>query len=396
MTIQRIDVTGTVGVEHRVLRDTAAMEDAAAAWRALDARAADPFTYFQSYDWCRTWIEVYGDEACRPEIHTLWQGRGLVAVWPLMRTGSRLKRLEPLGTPHCQYANMLVDPAFGSALGQGAAERFLAALAEGGHDLALIESVPEGSALAGLLARSAPLPGHANTASMLDLSAFTSADDYAGRLSKTQRRNRNRRRNALARHGALSFSVLFPGDEGFSEAIDTFLDHKRDWLRETAKRGHAIAAPDFNRFLAALPGDRKTRSGACFFLLKAGDRMAAGELGFVHHGHYYAYLGAFDWALRDTSPGKTQMDMTVGWLIEQGVKTYDLLGHPTDYKESWSNRTMGLQTYALPASFAGKAYAGLWTARLRPCLQQVYRSLPYQLRRLSQLVQSFWLFVVIA
>ncbi|QRI64337.1 GNAT family N-acetyltransferase [Shinella sp. PSBB067] len=392
MTIQRIDVTGGSGVEHRVLRDLAAMEDVADAWRALDARAADPLTYFQSFDWCHRWIATYGGPHCRPEIHTLWQGGRLVAVWPLMLSGGRLKRLEPLSTPHCQYANMLVDPA----LGQPLARRLIADLAGAGFDLALIEGVPEGSALAALFGNTAPLAARRNTASMLDLTAFASPDSYLQRLSKTQRRNRNRRRNALARHGELSFEVLFPGDKGFEEAIALFLRHKRHWLRETARRGHAIASADFDRFLGALPGDRDALSGACFFLLKAGDRMAAGELGFLHHGHYYAYLGAFDWELRDASPGKTQMDMTVCWLIGEGVKTYDLLGHPTDYKESWSNRTTVLETYALPANLAGRAYIDLWTVRLRPGLQKLYRSLPHQLRRLAQFGQSFGLFLMIA
>lgn len=392
MTVQRIDLTRTAGVEHRVLRDVAAMADAAEAWRALDARAADPLSYFQSYDWCQRWMEAFGDAQCRPEVHTLWRGERMLAAWPLMLSGGTLKRLEPLGTPHCQYANMLADPALGPA----ALQKLLAGLAEASHDLALIDSVPEGSALAGLLSDTAPLSGHGNSASMLDLAAFAGPDDYMGRLSKTQRRNRNRRRNALARHGDLSFEVLFPGDAGFEETITAFLDHKRQWLRETGKRGPALAYEGFDRFLAALPGDRETRSGTCFSVLKVGDRFAAGEIGFVHHGHYYAYLGAFDWALRDASPGKTQMDMTVCWLIEQGVKTYDLLGHPTDYKESWSNRTLRLETYALPANFAGQAYASLWTAGLRPHLQKLYRSLPYQLRRLAQFGQSFGLFVVIA
>jgi CelD/BcsL family acetyltransferase involved in cellulose biosynthesis len=78
------------------------------------------------------------------------------------------------------------------------------------------------------------------------------------------------------------------------------------------------------------------------------------------------------------------MDMTVCWLIENGVKTYDLLGNPADYKENWSNRTLGLQTYALPASLAGRAYASLWTARLRPGLKRLYYGLPFRLRRLAK------------
>src|SRR5690606_5364917 len=122
------------------------------------------------------------------------------------------------------------------------------------------------------------------------------------------RRNRNRRRSALSRHGALSFDVLFPGDPAFAGAIETCVRFKRAWLRETGRRGAGLAYDGFERFLARLSGDRDSLSGACLSVLRAGDRLVAGELGFLHHGHYHAYLGAFDWELRDASPGKTQMD----------------------------------------------------------------------------------------
>jgi CelD/BcsL family acetyltransferase involved in cellulose biosynthesis len=385
MTFQRIGTAGHAGVEHRVLRDLSAMEDVAEAWRALDGRAADPLAYFQSFDWCHRWIAALGAASCKPEIHTLWQEGRLVAVWPLMLSGSALKRLEPLGWPHSQYANLLADPAFGAT---GALKGLLPALGGGGHDVALIEGVPDGSALSALLGETPPLAGRENSAAMLDLSVFATPDDYAAALSKTQRRNRNRRRNALAREGALSFEVLFPGDAGFEGAVAACLGLKREWLRETGRLGTGLAFEGFDRFLSSLPGGRTPLSGACLSVLKAGDRLAAGELGFLHHGHYHAYLGAFDWALRDASPGKTQMDMTVCWLIERGIATYDLLGNPADYKDSWSNRTLTLQTYAVPASLAGRAYASLWTARIRPGLKRVYAAMPHRLRRLAQLGQS--------
>lgn len=388
--------TGTAddaAVQHHVLRDRSAMHAVAADWRALDARAADPLAYFQSFDWCRRWLDVVADAGCRPEIHTLRQGGNLVAVWPMMLSGRVVKRLEPLGWPHSQYANLLIDPSFD---GREATRLLLAGLAPERHDVVLIESVPAGSALAALVEGTSPLPGRSNTAAMLDLSAFAAPHDYAATLSKTQRRNRNRRRNALARHGALTFEVLFPDDAGFAQAIATCLGFKRTWLRETSRYSSGFAFEGFDRFLASLPGERNTLSGACLSVLKAGDRLVAGELGFLHHGHYYAYLGAFDWDLRDLSPGKVQMDMTVCWLIEQRVKTYDLLGHPADYKENWSNRTLGLETYALPATLAGRAYSGLWTARIRPGLKHIYERLPHQLRRLARFGQSFALFLMIA
>lgn len=393
MAIEGTDTADDAAVQHHVLRDRSAMHAVAAEWRALDARTADPLAYFQSFDWCQHWIDAVAGMRCRPEIHTLRQGGNLVAVWPLMLSGTAVKRLEPLGWPHSQYANLLIDPAFD---GREAMRRLLAGLAQTKHDVAVMESVPAGSALAALFQDTPPLSGRGNSAAMLDLSVFASPDDYATTLSKTQRRNRNRRRNALSRQGALSFCVLFPGEDGFAQALATCLDFKRTWLRETGRRSTGFAFDGFDRFLASLPGSRDNLSGACLSVLKAGDRLVAGELGFLHHGHYHAYLGAFDWDLRDASPGKVQMDMTVCWLIGQGIKTYDLLGHPADYKESWSNRTLGLAAYALPVTLAGRAYADLWTARIRPGLKQIYERLPHQLRRLARFGQSFTLFLMIA
>ena len=394
MTSGRIETAGDAGVEHRVLRDLAAMDDAAKAWRALEARAADPLSYFQGYDWCRRWIAAFGSDRCRPQIHTLRQGDRLLAVWPLMLCGGAFKRLRVLGAPHTQYANMLVDPA----LGLPEAGRLLlpAVRQERGHDVALFDNVPESAALARLLAPLAPLSGCANGAAMLDLSGFGTPGDYLAALSKTQRRNRNRRRNLLARQGELAFEVLFPEDAGFEPAVRTCGAFKRAWLAETGRRSSGFDFAGFDAFLASLGGSRGGRSGACLSVLTAGGRLVAGELGFLHHGHYYAYLGAFDWTLRDASPGKTQMDMTVCWLIEQGAATYDLLGNPADYKESWSNRTLRLETYAIPENLAGRTYADLWTARLRPGLKRLYETMPHQLRRLARFGQSVGLFLMIA
>jgi len=379
-----------------VLSDAAAIDAAAGDWRALEDRAAEGLSYFQGFDWCRAWISAFGSTRIRPEIRTVRQGGRLVALWPLMREQGHVRRLLPLGAPHTQYAGLLIDPALDAKTRGRALTLLGGGLAAAGHDLALLESVPEGSPLSALLARHAPLSGRTDAAAMLDLSAFRSAEDYAARLSKTQRRNRNRRRNLLSRTGELAFDVLFPGDPGFEAALRECLRLKREWLRETGRRSTSLGYAGVDGFLASLAGSRETRSGACLSVLRAGGRLAAGELGFVHHGHYYAYLGAFDWALREASPGKLQMDMTVCWLIGEGVSTYDLLGNAADYKEAWSNRTLRLDTYAVPANLTGRAYAGLWTARLRPGLKRLYESMPHALRRLASLGQSLGIVVMIA
>ena len=62
--------------------------------------------------WCACWIAAFAGPKCRPDIHTLWQGERLVAVWPLMLSGGALKRLEPLGWPQLSVWLLLLTAIF--------------------------------------------------------------------------------------------------------------------------------------------------------------------------------------------------------------------------------------------------------------------------------------------
>lgn len=307
-----------------------------------------------------------------------------------------LSRIEALGGTHTQYSNLLIDPDF-AGLSEPIADKLLAALADrGDFDVALFEGVPDGSALAAMMARANSVATVRNAASLLDLTGFASAEAYVAGLGKLQRRNRNRRRNHLARHGELQFSVLWPDDPAFAPTIQHALHLKRRWLTETGRLGLGLSQAGFGDFLAGLEGDRESLSGACLSVLETGDRIAAVELGFLHGGHYYCYMGAFDWDLRDASPGKVQMEMTVCWLIDNGVATYDLLANPAGYKESWSNRTIGLSTYTIAPSWRGRFYARGWVATARPALKRGLEALAYRVRRLAALTQGLGCIVLLA
>ncbi len=377
----------------RVLAHCDAMEAVADDWRALEAKAADGLTYFQGFDWCHRWIAAFGSADCQPVILTIWNGVHLVALLPLMQSGGRIRTLSILGAPHTQYANLLLDPHQDAVIRQEALALLRKALdGMSGHDVALFEHVPDGSPLAGMLVSNSPLGSRANTAAIFNLSDFATAEDYLARLNKKQRRNRTRRRNMLEQAGALSFDVLFPNDPAFAPALEECLRLKRIWLRETGRISLGLHQAGVDSFLASLAGNAEHCSGSCLSVLRVDGTLAAGELGFLHYGHYYAYLGAFDCNLSAASPGKLQMDMTIIWLIEKGISKYDLLGNESSYKEAWSNTALKLETHSLPSTFFGHAYSGLWIARLRPGLKHLYAKLPSRLRQLAQMAQSLgWL-----
>jgi CelD/BcsL family acetyltransferase involved in cellulose biosynthesis len=367
-------------IETRILVSQADIEAVAAEWRALEAHCADPLSYFQSYDWCVKWVRQFADEACRPFVITLWRGSILLAVWPRMVVeAAGISRLETLGGAHSQYCGLLLRRGARNAL----IERHLdSATRRSGCDVSVSRAVLEGTSLGQLLGESASVTGSDNAASILDLSHFRSSEDYTAQLGKLQKRNRNRRRNHLERLGTLRFDVVWPDSVEFGELVQQCTAMKRRWLQETGRFSVGFSMDGYEAFLAALEGDEAELSGACVSVLRAGERVVAIELGFIRERHYYAYIGGFDWELRDWSPGKVQMDMTVCWLIDQGITGYDLLINPADYKASWTSRTIAVMTKAQPLTWKGRIYTQAWLPSLRPALKRLHGRLPVLVDRL--------------
>ncbi len=359
----------------RVLTGTAEIDAIAEDWRALEAACSDRLTYFQTFDWCRGWIETFCQPGGpRPHIRTVWMGERLVALWPLMIVdGPGIRRLETLGEPHSQYCNLLLADGENTS---GAMTLLLDRDLGNGCDVAVLRPVPATSPLAPHLKHLPPIAGYSNEASVLNLSEYPNSEAYWAGLGKLQKRNRNRRRNQLARLGDLSFSVVWPDQEEFSTLVDTAVAMKRRWLVETNRLSAGFGMGGYETFLKGLGGSSAALSGACVSVLRAGDRVVAVEIGFIRHRHYYAYIGGFDWELKDLSPGKVQMEMTVGWLIDNGVAAYDLLPNPADYKASWSNHSVPAVGYALPKTWKGRFYAGSWLPTLRPALKRMWSHVP--------------------
>ncbi|MBP2461096.1 MULTISPECIES: GNAT family N-acetyltransferase [unclassified Rhizobium] len=380
---------------YRRLSTLAEIDTVADAWRALESRCEDRLTYFQSFDWCRGWVAAFAGDGSAFEfrIETVWRNGSLVAVWPLMvQTVSGIRVLENLGAPHSQYCNLLCDDAHLAGLLMGKLLTRIEMMPD--CDVAVFHPVPHQSSL-GLLLRSQPtIRGYGGSSAVLDLTQFADSDAYRSHGGKLKKRNRNRRRNHLARLGELTFEMIWPSDQRFAEYVRDCAAMKRVWLRETGRSSSGFSFDGLDDFLASLTGDAALLEGACLSILRAGDVTVAMELGFVRAGHYYAYLGSFDWSLRHLSAGKVQMEMTVCWLIDNGIKTYDLLGGDGAYKQSWANQKLVLNGYSLPFSWKGRLYAQAWLPVIRPFAKRVYFTIPESWRRFVSGIQGVGLLVL--
>ncbi len=337
-------------------------------WEALENKAGVGLDWFQTFAWCRNWTaRNTGDgHSTTPHVLVLRDGGRLAAIWPLMivRRAGSLAIMKSLGEPHTQYAGLLLDPCLWNK--DHAVALRDSVMATPGVDAIVVGLVPQDSFLHSVLPKETLHPALDNASFIIDLAGMGSRDAYLARLSKTQKRNRNRRLKLLEKKGPVTFEMVWPEDARFADLIDRGLAFKRRWLDEMQ-----LAAPGFARlqrrgFLEALPGRGDRPAGACISVMSVGGRPVAIELGFVRHRHYYAFMGSFDWDERDASPGKVQMDMTIGWLIDNGVESYDLLANQASYKESWSDRRLPLSCYAIARTLRGRVYLRLWLAWLRP------------------------------
>jgi CelD/BcsL family acetyltransferase involved in cellulose biosynthesis len=372
----------------RVIDDASELVAIEPQWRLLETRASAGWSYYQRADWCLNWLSTMGRDA-RLHVVTGWAGDRLVAVWPLVVTGGLgLRRLAPIGEALAQYSDALIDA---DHAGDALAEALVgAALLAPRADVAALPAIPRSSPLACVLLRRLPNSTQiAGQAFQLTLDQYGSPDAYFATLSKLQKRNRNRRRNHLARLGELSFEVVWGGDEGFAGLVEQAVAFKREWLSRARRISVGLSGRGVEAFLGNLDGDAARLEGAMVSVLRLDGQPIAIELGFLVCGHYHAYLGAFDMNLAEHSPGKVQMDMTVNWLIEARARCYDLLANDADYKQAWSNQTETLVSTHHAYTFSGRVYAGFWLGRLRPAIKAGYAQVPQAWRRIVAFGQSF-------
>lgn len=379
-----------------IVRSGRDMDAIASQWRRLERLAADPMSYFQSFDWCRTWCRYYASdlpisgsaetnaERASARICTVWDGDELVLVWPMMLTGARrtISKITTLTEPHSQYGNMIVDPDLRrQAEFEPLVKRCLERLIEEDKpDIVVVDSVPIDDRQTGFAGPEGTMTvAEAGASAWMDLTAFADWEDYRAALTSSTRRGRNKRRNALARLGELDTRVCFGGQPGFGDLVAAGIEYKRDWLTKTGRATRALNLPYVIEFLSELPSDG-ANAGAVAAAVTLDGRPIAVEIGFLWHRRFYSYLGSFDWQLRDYSPGKVQLEEALRWCIERGVTAYDLLGDPATYKSDWSNRSTPMSIFRAAPTLRGKAFVSIWSNAIRPAAKRLFEATPKGMR----------------
>lgn len=346
-------------------------------WKTLELRAGHCFHAFQSFEWCRAWVEQFAGAGAEPLVVTVRQEGEVKLVWPLMRTRvGPFVILRWLSDPFCQYGDVLAADANAKAL-MGVAWRWIAGRRIA--DVVRLRHVRADAVAQDFLASHFQRDGETGVAPFLDLAHYPCEASYEARYTKMQRRRRKRIRSELERLGPLKFEMAARG-RNFDAVLERTLAAKRTWLSQRGLYSRPLASDrigGFLRRLTEIEGNLKLVAS----VLSAGDRPIAYEVGLRFKGRHYGFITAHDPALTDASPARLHMDLSQRRAIRDGLHTFDLMVPNDPHKASWSSGTVSVADHHAPLTVRGHLYAATYLRALRPAIRRAYYAAPASLRR---------------
>jgi CelD/BcsL family acetyltransferase involved in cellulose biosynthesis len=305
-------------LDSRLIEDLDAL---APAWEALWRRTPSA-TPFQSPAWLIPWMRAFAPGELR--VAAAFDGRDLVALFPFyLERGPHGRRLLPLGVSLSDYLDVLVDPSAPEA-----AALVVARLGATEWDEWRFEALPPGAAALAL----APPDGVEQEQLAQDACPVLAlrGPDLARSVPARQRRKLRRARAAAERIGAVEFAADMPADD-FLDGL--FALHRARW--ESRGEGGVLADPRVQAFhRAALP--RLQQQGiARTLVMRVAGRPVGAYYGLRRGGCAYAYLGGFDPAFEDASPGALTIEAACAEAAASGATELHFLRGREAYKYAW-------------------------------------------------------------
>jgi CelD/BcsL family acetyltransferase involved in cellulose biosynthesis len=196
-----------------------------------------------------------------------------------------------------------------------------------------------------------------------------SLDELLAGRSRNLRSQVGRRRRRLEKEGDLVFRVVGGGEtETLEGDLDAFFELEGAGWK--GKSGTAIAADPalldlYRGFAAAAAAEGSLR----VYLLELNGRLLAADYGCVFNGCGYLVKTAFDEEMGRFAPGLVLRAAVLESSIDEGLRRYDFLGGPDDYKLRWTDALRpreALYAWRGPGAAASEA----WRRHIRPGLKR--------------------------
>lgn len=375
--------------EFHLVTDRAGFDALEQEWDALFERSGHDTQVFQTFAWAWHWCNHYLSRTCDgvhgPTLAVVTARRAgrLVMVWPLVsEQASGLRQLAWMGEPVSQYGDVLVeDGADTASILRGAWDFLVARLTP---DLVRFRKVRADAAIAPLLAELGALSTQHQQAPYLDLGSAQSFAAYEERYSARWRRNRRRLARRFAERGETDFERCTGGTRA-RELAEIAITLKRAWLKERGLVSLALHNPRTAGFFADVAEGLTRPTGCQVSALTCGGEAAAIEITFRCKSRIVMHIIVFNLKYESAGAGALVLEDTIARACDSGRRTFDLLAPADAYKLDWADDSVGVDDWALPLTFKGRAYARLYLGLARSAAKWLIGILPLALRRkLSQ------------
>lgn len=337
-----------------ICRDAHAIE---AEWLRFQARAAG--TFFQTYQWCSTWLETAGAAAGAKPLIVLGRDPAgdLLFLLPFSirrRQGCRI--LEWMGGQQMTYGYGLYDRRFLRRAGAWFATEGWTILTRlpdvDAIDLAEMPLVWED--------REHPLKSWFSLAGPNFSYLLRLARDYEtvyARKRSGETRRGNRKRDAKLMKAARIEFGLAEERAHMHRLIEDMFEQQRSRLAESGIHGVFNAHErQFVHRLIDLP-DRMQPVLLPYYMVADGE-LEAVALGGHHGGGYWALISSLGSPrLRRYSPGDALLRRTIEACCARGLEFFDFSSGSFDYKLAWADQSVRLHYAVRGLTWRGYAWA---------------------------------------
>ncbi|TGT74827.1 GNAT family N-acetyltransferase [bacterium M00.F.Ca.ET.159.01.1.1] len=307
------------GLRTEIISDTSAFEDLEPHWWQL-WRQSISATPFQSPAWLIPWWQTFapGDLVAI----AVWSADALVGLAPLyVERHDHGRRLLPIGISLSDYLDILCAPELEAKVGAAIAD---AVLSLRWSQWILPDLAPDA------LAMSLDLPNVEKHRAMAHVACPVLPLDCDRTLADSvPARRRRRAERAARRRGAV---IVNRSESDLQRFLDRLIRlHGARW----AGHGGGVLsdmAVEFHR--RALPRLADSGMARCL-TIQIGDAVVGAYYGFHHRDRAYAYLGGFDPAYADESPGAILIGHAIAGAVSEGAREFDFLRGRESYKYDW-------------------------------------------------------------
>jgi CelD/BcsL family acetyltransferase involved in cellulose biosynthesis len=329
-------------------------------WQSLERRALS--SYFQSYEWCESWLQVFGHKhRITPLILVARSPAGETQfILPMqIRRQFGFKILEWLCQPENNYGFgifNLQNPIqnYADWLNDNFAT-ILAILPT--YDVAALENMP-----INLLGKSNPLAA-INRFVSADQSFFTKLQPNFDALHESKRTARSiskirRRDERLAELGELNLEISNVHSEA-TVAVQEIIKHKSSQLAELGARN--FPTEDITAFFDTILSRNSYTTSLHVFRLKQSGKTISGLIGARFADAFWLMiLTMAPGGPTQFSPGDYVLRKSIAWACENNLKFYDFGVGYSNYKEHWADTELQLYNHYAAKNLKGLPLAAMF------------------------------------